>query len=81
MLINPGKTDQDLVRVTARQAPGYIFKTGHLTALVPHFHLLLITRRSRTKKPGKCLVLEFGGTCRDRTYDHRIKSPVLYQLS
>ena len=43
MLINPGKTDQDLVRVTARQAPGYIFKTGHQTALVPHFHLLLIT--------------------------------------
>ncbi|MCD6060545.1 MAG: hypothetical protein K0S16_856 [Moraxellaceae bacterium] len=25
--------------------------------------------------------LEFGGSCRDRTYDQWIKSPLLYQLS
>lgn len=26
-------------------------------------------------------MLEFGGSCRDRTYDQWIKSPLLYQLS
>jgi hypothetical protein len=50
---------------------------GHSTALMshtwPYFPGYL--------KPKSMQVHDFGGPCRDRTYDQRIKSPVLYQLS
>lgn len=58
-----------------------------------HHPLLRIAMRwdtAETKKPGNLDRLpgflrpgkaRFGGSCRDRTYDQWIKSPLLYQLS
>jgi hypothetical protein len=44
-------------------------------------HIVSLARKKRKKRHPAGRRSEFGGPCRGRTYDKRIKSPLLYQLS
>jgi hypothetical protein len=61
-----------------------VFRIFRITGQINMFAEAAFAKISPAEGPnllGFLSHIEIGGPCRDRTYDQRIKSPVLYQLS